>query len=113
VDAVSDLATWLLEQIAKDVRVAEAALDKEDPGYVWHAGKDTGADAVHMVRWQPSRVLADRAALREAVHRLVDLMPPFSSKAFNDKLAVYHFGILMVLAQPYADRPGYDESWRP
>ena len=91
-----DLTSWLLAQIAKDRRVAEAAAAGVTVGYslnvpvgpTWQAerGMVTGADAlwdcegssslcmpsataVHMATWDPARVLAEC----DAKERIVNL----------------------------------------
>lgn len=61
------------------------------------------ADAEHIARWDPVRVLAEIEAKR---HILRLLEPPTDVDWFCEEIAA-------VMAQPYADHPDYDEAWRP
>ena len=98
---VNDLASWLLEHIAEDERIAEE----------W--------------RGEPliSRVLAECEAKRrivetldiaernfQGVHRAAaDYARVELAMALRDALLY----AVQLLALPYADRPGYQEAWRP
>ena len=79
------------------------------------------ADADHIVRWDPSRVLAECEAKRRIVEDAKQDM--LSAQALD-----YEFGdhsgrtydvansmqdVLKVLATIYADHPDYDEEWKP
>jgi hypothetical protein len=105
---VSDLADFLLARIAEDERIARDA----DPS-PWTARKATSStlvgsalvlgivaatDAVHgeyLLRYQPSRVLAECESKRRLVQQLDD----------GD--------LLRLMVPPYADHPDCREEWRP
>lgn len=145
---MTDLAAWLLERIADDEAVARAATSL---GYGWDAdglagdvyasGDDpqTGtlvaeagehADAAHIARWDPDRVLAECVAKRrivEAHEQVKDYFDRDDPDALtgcqccdwdsdcqtvmpNDEPGCY---TLRLLALPYVTHAGYNEAWRP
>jgi hypothetical protein len=131
----TDLATWLLEQIAEDERVA-GGLPAD--GYPKHGSRVLSVEGTLKVpwpdRWNPVHVLAEcdakRLILRE--HRRYDEwireeMPSFASPSADAHCVGCGFGsteeprtehidqcpTLRALALPYTDRPGYREEWRP
>lgn len=59
-------------------------------------------DAAHIVRWDPARVLADIAAKR-AIVQLYE----------GSGLRIAMGQVVRLLAQPYAEHPDFDESWKP
>jgi hypothetical protein len=61
------------------------------------------ADAEHIARHDPARVLAEVDAKR----RILD------GHAMETHWCPMGDGILRVLALPYADRPGYRNEWKP
>jgi len=87
--AVTDLATWLLEQIGVDERSAVRFVATE------HIPADC---------WPPERVLAECAAKRALVVQVEDVY-------WSGSYAVRDV-VLELIAQPYVDRPGFDETWR-
>ena len=119
-----DLVTWLRAALDEDERVARAAspspwtLDEQSGrGEVWAditaANRDAVCDtesgalgpsldtARHLFRWQPARVLAEV----EAKRRILDLYEELYEPGLYEAVA--------LLALPCADRPGYQEAWRP
>jgi hypothetical protein len=64
------------------------------------------ADADHIARHDPARVLADVAAKRAILNAAVMLLV---DDAEDEEAAE----IVKNLALPYADHPDYQESWRP
>jgi hypothetical protein len=130
---VSDLATWLLEQLDADERLAlalkdryakswhvrdedacEAELVYDSDGHAviyWETGTlDEGLQlAAHIARHDPAYVLADIAAKRRIVERLGWFYDWPISSAVNE----LEEDVLRLLALPYADRPGYDPAWAP
>ena len=109
---MTDLAAWLLAQIAEDERVARiagryvmewGATEFEVGGGPYRAvceSSDYGSDPLeHIARHDPARVLADCAAKRW----LVDL----SVHGCGDD----YERVQRALAMPYADRPGYRAEW--
>lgn len=108
---MNDLATWLLEQIAEDEEIAQAAAsgDWED---VFRIDIGAQVDATHIARWNPARVLAEGKAKR----RIVDLAGLYTDAAYPNYeggFATALEEVLQHLAQPYADRPGYRQEWTP
>lgn len=131
-----DLVVWLRAQLDEDerrvyiwdsdgrARVATMWVGPA-PGYTtvasdhadgrWVADGRTVDDARHIaVLWDPARVLAEVEAKRRilALHgqssaSVCDLCSSDSHVVQMPCLTV------RLLALPYADRPGYDERWRP
>lgn len=122
---MTDIAAWLLEQIAEDEADAKESLpgpwrvtvrpvgvadgrwvitSRHDPKCVAEL-LDYGADrrmAYHIARHNPARVLAECDAKRRIFETLRD---EGGDRLFDD--------IFRLLALPYADREGYREEWRP
>lgn len=130
---MSDLVTWLRAQLDEDERVAREAIlvvaesfNALGDRWLWGGGGGKGVpldlfDALdvgewmepigqHIARHDPAHVLADVAAKRA----ILDL---FEDAGATRILHVDAFGVMREavrhLAAVYADRPGYDESWRP
>jgi hypothetical protein len=117
---VSDLATWLLEQIESDRADARAALDIIEKTHPSNEGFDVTWDwGVHTRHREsggsgsgfmpgapdPMEVLAHCDATRRIVEIASDAA---------DVLELWQgSAILRLLALPYADRPGFLEVWRP
>jgi hypothetical protein len=147
---MDDLVTWLRAQLDDDERVAKGAsmlsrppwtpritCDQDgyvsgritdDRGYaVVHVEDQTpaSAEAEHIARWDPARVLAEVDAKR----RILELHAPVNDYDPNgpvcstcgeagnpgDETAVVRWpcSTVRLVALPYADRPGYREEWRP
>ncbi len=137
-----DLAAWLLERIAEDEAVAHSASyqrwrafqpgdhgdygwwvweETEDPHY--HAVADCnatdgenpeqeGADAEHIARWDPARILAECDAKRRIIARLTE----FARTEDDDHYGEHTMALVDTLeffALPYAGRPGYRSEWAP
>lgn len=97
---MTDLASWLLEQISKDEDDLRSAhlLQYEEPTYV-----DLAA-----------RVLAECEAKRRIVELWQGDKPLAGRVGMVDDYYWYALAdVLKLLAVPYADRPGFDETWRP
>ncbi len=90
-------------------------LDGDDPDEP-AAILDGAAVSEHIARWDPSRVLAEVAAKR-AILGLHGCPEPLLEVCdlCTSEWNVVHMPCQTVrwLAVPYADRPGYDEAWRP
>jgi hypothetical protein len=134
---MNDLITWLRAQLDADEQVARAASeppwtverasvmhsgptashhpDGQRLGRTvvasvgaWDLGVPTAADAEHIARWDPARVLAEVDAKRPMLEWIEDL----EAKTLNDNLwniDAYH--PLLLLAQPYAGRDGWRTEW--
>ena len=102
---MDDLATWLRACLDDDERVARAA------ERFWHGVRvesATMAEEDHVRRWDPARVLAEIDAKR----RILDWVDEVSIS----RAVTWSFDPsrpLRLLALPYADRDGYQQSWRP
>ncbi len=132
---MDDLITFLRAQLDEDERIARAASPGPwewltENGEPWQpkpdgwldytgeylgVGKDSGtlfgpgmtphADAVHIAAHDPARVLREIEAKRRIVDRYAWL------REHGDTGGTAW--VLPLLALPYADRPGFQESWRP
>ncbi len=111
-----DLAAWLLEQIAEDERVAQAAIARtrrwpatDAPWVKARAHSDNlGAgiavlDHLQATFANPARVLAECAAKRAVVEAL-------DGEWSDDRIGLER--AVHLLAQPYRDRPGWRDEWR-
>ena len=109
------LASWLLERITEDeATVLSGECRCED-------GEPQRPDCA-------ARVLAECETKRRIVQRAVDLIASFGDwdapaaeasggrKLWTDvnrRERAHAHDLLAMLAVPYADRPGFDERWKP
>lgn len=131
---MTDLATWLLAQIADDEQEARQVsvkapapwkvseyneiADVNGKGIVTSGdyGSPWMQDYVddHIARWDPARVLAECDAKRRIVARHSDTYTGDNGYQWcrrdDDHVPCWD---LRDLATPYADRPGYLDEWRP
>ena len=127
---MTDLAAWLLEQIAADEKVARRMFSSESlAAWKWRRWLRTQPDSVslemYLAEFDPVRVLDDLAAKRAIVELHDDDHECFE---LVDDLAYAHIkagsmargGVrlegcqtLRLLATPYADHEGYREEWKP
>jgi hypothetical protein len=138
---MTDLVEWLKAQLDDDERVAREATP--GPWHLAHEGQDLrlessvqGAavaewtyvvrpwvpadwddcdtrDPAHIARWDPARVLREVEAKRQIVeqHDWGNCCTGDSPVRASDPN--WRCPTLRALASVYADRPGYDEAWRP
>jgi DNA-binding transcriptional regulator YbjK len=100
----------------------------------WDETRNVWADAAHIAAHDPARVLREIDAKRQVLDRYVGaaqaveelatvrqqlhargqdvLMTELEQESAVHRRDTLH-GVLHLLALPYADRPGYLESWRP
>jgi hypothetical protein len=130
------LADFLLQRIAEDEVVARAATrgawtavgtefvdDAGHPeemtrGYVdvFYDGPTVieeiirGADAMHIARHDPARVLAECEAKRQIVERWPDPFGQWTAEQAEAARAAKDFAV-RALASVYADHPDYCEEW--
>lgn len=125
---MSDLTEWLLACIAEDEAVARDALAESNLAAVFESPiihHESATVAEHVVRHQPSRVLAvckahraiveHQRALAEAWETLGDALDRTDDGGGTDDedeeddtpLPL----VLRALATIYADRPGWREEW--
>lgn len=137
---MDELITWLRAQLDDDERVARAVRsgpwrtviipDRSGPDTVLELGGtddrvvSTGffdddpvrpAEAEHIARWDPARVLAEIAAWRRILDLCVALGPDpgFAGEweLYPGDMAEMATRTILELAQPYAGRDGWREEW--
>jgi hypothetical protein len=99
---MNDLAEFLLARIAEDEAIARTA----DPATGTWRSLDMcrETEEAHVVRWSPTRVLAECEAKRPTIERVCKVI--WAIYGVRDE-------VLMQLATVYADHPGYRDEWRP
>jgi hypothetical protein len=79
------------------------------------------ANAEHIARWDPARVLAEVEAKRQVLEAMEDQAREHLNTICNDPEAegryvqraeFYRQEVARLLAQPYAGQPGWREEWR-
>lgn len=73
------------------------------------------AEAAHVVRHDPARVLREVEAKRELLDRYKELVASGKEQGHvlgGDVGEEYLYCVLPALALPYSDHPDFDESWR-
>jgi hypothetical protein len=131
---VDDLIAFLRAQLDEDERIARAVEDRSAPwdgqwmadgnsavrtlnGHVLFYRHDSGplepGLVDHVVRHDPARVLREIDAKRRilAEHALNGWVCDTCDNGEVEQ--VFPCRTLRLLALPYADRPGYLDSWRP
>ena len=99
--SASDLSAWLLEQIAKDERAIQHAEDIGE-SFTPFGGDDLRAECEAKRKIITAYIEhAEFAALR-----------PGSALQSPDETAAWE-SCVRLLAEPFAERPGYREEWRP
>ncbi|HEY8664630.1 MAG TPA: DUF6221 family protein [Propionibacteriaceae bacterium] len=121
---MTDLAAWLLEQIAEDEAVARGVLTQRWDAISFH--DEARDDVPHIVRWSPARVLAECAAKRALVELHSDGGQSdgytgagyggvdhacLECGSFGEYGVAWPCSTLRALAQPYRDRPGWRDEW--
>lgn len=99
----------------------EQADEYDDGVIVYDEGRPTKAEAEHIARHDPARVLAECEAKRRIVQSrpligLPDLpggAAPGTLDALHDEVERQREFVFRLLALPYAGHPDYDETWRP
>jgi hypothetical protein len=130
---VSDLDTWLLEQIAADEAAARSAFAGHNQAWpTWSARSGVLATgegdiddlivindapiARHMATWDPARALAECETKRRIINMWRKAVPlgPMSLRSVSEHARYVALDeVIGLLALPYADRPGYREEWKP
>lgn len=127
---MTDLASWLLAQIADDEAAARAVkpllLDHStasgggqrfahsrisfaaEDGYPYRES-DPEAQA-HFARHDPARVLAECAAKRKLLSFIDEMAQHVRAPNGEEPFALTW--MRWALAEPYADRPGFDPVWK-
>jgi len=122
---MDDLITWLRGLLDEDERVARAAAEcgswrLEDE---WAYGLGVGVARTtapgfilpeqwdHIRRHDPASVLADITAKRAILDEIVPALEGYEWDAVAERSTTER--LVRLLASAYADRPGYQEAWRP
>jgi len=123
---MTDLAEFLSARVAEDEEFAWEAVQRpwfaEDNFVDGVSGGSIArfeikADARHVARWDPARVLAECAAKRaivemhvRGIRETVDpgLVPDLDCAECDQP---FPCPTLRLLAQPYADHPDFDSAW--
>lgn len=123
---MDELVRWLGERLNEDARVAHAASGSQRDGYRWveldHAdhpgavGTTWGGlvavettlhpHSEHIARHDPERVLREVEAKRR-------ILAAYENTDRDGPVMDVPTSVILLLALPYADRPGYREEWRP
>lgn len=126
---MNDLVAWLRAQLDEDERLAPFGAPAWSVTGRRNVADDNGdtvamaadrAEADHIARWDPARVLREV----EAKRRIIELHPlvtytdeePGYRQILNDHTCPGRQApctTLRLLALPYADRPGYRQEWAP
>lgn len=134
----ADLITWLLARLDEDEQVALAAAGEwgnglpatihPDPTVFRTVTRGTGqvcgsilaADAEHIARHDPVRVLREVDAKRQIIKLYENALhahrdgPVIERNRIQDEAAVDVLGVAVyLLALPYADHPDYQADWTP
>lgn len=115
---LTDLVTWLRAQLDDDEAEAREALKRRTTERRMIQGRMVDVRNQPMPEWRrsvwpPERVLAGIDAKRRIITAIYD------RKTWRDDPPAQFIDldietrVLELLALPYADRPGYQESWRP
>ena len=106
---MTDLAKWLLEQIAEDER---------GPHFCHCGNIHTPEDFCLMKPGCPRRIAAECGAKRRIIEGLRPDLVAASGEVSADEVGsrlmteLKAVAVLRMLALPYASRPGYREEWR-
>lgn len=99
---MSDLVSFLLERLEETRRDACYLHNVTDGGAQYGSVNEVRGRLTH-------QIVADIDAKRRLIEAVVD-KDPFDAMGAE---SAYERLILVYLALPYADHPGYDERWRP
>ncbi len=116
----ADAKGWLLVQLGPEwVARGGSVEDLETGSTVVHdEGMPTHAQAEHIARHDPARVLRDVASKRRILTEVVAQIDGMDQQIISewgssqDEPDESHL-LLKLLAAPYDSHPGYDEAWRP
>jgi hypothetical protein len=73
--------------------------------------KQSMADAAHIARWDPARVLAEIDTKRRVIDECAADLEQRGSGALQGQVDRTTWTVLTLLAAPYADRPGWRSEW--
>jgi len=108
-----DLITWLRAQLDEDERIVRLNLGDKGlgdngsfPDYQTYSGDDINAASDFLFNFRPPRMLAEVQAKRQI---LDEYESPDNHGGYADAMGF----VVTLLALPFADRPGYQDEWRP
>lgn len=135
---MDDLGQWLTTQLDEDEQTARAAtpgpweqggvgdfgwtvnFSRRNSGAETEDSEEGYADAAFIAEWDPARVLREIDAKRKLIAEhpsinVSDLGSDCGTCVWPDTVmaAPWPCPTLRLLALPYADREGYQESWHP
>lgn len=117
---MNDLIIWLRAQLDEDERIAQSLDDYDEYGNDLAVGGCMGYPCERYLAIGKLRVLAEVDAKRRILDRWEALEAELMYwRSIGDEDAApvataYAFEqVASLLALPYADRPGYEEAWRP
>lgn len=121
---MDDLMAWLGAQLDEDERVA-LAIEPDERRWEWEpdaetvrsaggsyvacgpwSGPVTSSSPLTLVRWDPTRVLAEVEAKRAILH--YHMGAATNPQHYRHTAAV---AVLRCLTLPYRDRPGFNPEW--
>lgn len=133
---MDELARWLGEQLDEDGRIARAAAAESEEH--WSPGDKNVSDSVnsaeygspvvigpyeyldwaireHIAEWDPARALREIDSKRQllTLHRPYVAEPGQACLGCAGGIEWETCPVVRLLALPYADRPGYQDEWRP
>lgn len=107
---MDELVAWLREQLDDDQEMASKAVEyRRFPTYGELDRSLTPRVRGHIARWEPARVLAEVEAKRRIIDRCLE---GIAEDEWVRNLSPLAEGVILHLAQPYADRPGFKDEWR-
>ena len=120
---MDEFVQWLRAQLDEDERIAREAGERSlewrlarplDDAELGDAYWLRPPELKHVDRHDPARVLRDIDAKRQMLDRYEELRAASKEDGLiGDVTEEYQDFLLLLLALPYADRPGYREEWRP
>jgi len=117
---MDDLVAWLRAQLDEDERAALAFEVSEGVWRCRHCGAAMNSAArldAHLFEtgyreWGPARMRDEVDAKRRILDWVEAVEVEFTRAGLGDRTDGTHLVFARWLAPPYADRPGYQESWR-
>lgn len=108
---MNGLVAFLGACLDEDERIARQLDDYDEYGNDLTVGQCMGYPCERYLAIGRGRVLAEV----EAKRRILDLHAEIPGDGINYTLAEQYRAeeVLQLLALPFSDRPGFDESWRP
>ena len=122
---MDDLVTWLRAQLDEDERVAKKAGeamgfdDPSFPDYRTYDGWELEAADAFIAHLSPARVLREVESKRRILDEVISLIDQLDAQIESEwgsggyNSTGESDALVKLLALPFADRPGYQEAWKP